>query len=91
MRWSAAKQLISITAAKEKHPLTHLFTRPVYTLVLNKAASLLCVFVCVVTRHVACFGKELSSVFWPEDTRVRRRVGPEIHITALNMVFPLYW
>lgn len=57
MRWSAAKQLISITAAKEKHPLTHLFTRPVYTLVLNKAASLLCVCVCVCGDAPCC-------VFW---------------------------
>lgn len=50
---SEANQLISITAARQKHPLTHLFTLRVYTLVLNKAASSLC----VVTGHVACFGK----------------------------------
>lgn len=94
MRRSSAKQLISMTAAKEKHPLRHLFTRPVYTLVLNKAASLLCVCVCLCEwwrANVACFGKKLRSVVWPEHIGVRRRVGPKIHITALNMASPSYW
>lgn len=70
---SEANQLISITAARQKHPLTHLFTLRVCALVLNKAASSLC----VVTRHVVCSEKELRSVLWREDTRGRPRVEPQ--------------
>lgn len=99
MGWSEANQLIYITAARQKHPLTHLFTLRVYTLVLNKAASSLC----AVTQHVVCLEKELRSVLWREDTRGRPGVNPQAAVLchhadrnlkyshSLNMVFSWCW